>query len=31
MSLIDSVNSVLMFGAYSWAFVRPIHPLFPFE
>ncbi|HEX3866361.1 MAG TPA: HoxN/HupN/NixA family nickel/cobalt transporter, partial [Gemmatimonadaceae bacterium] len=28
MSLIDSVDSVLMLGAYNWAFVRPIRKLY---
>jgi nickel/cobalt transporter (NiCoT) family protein len=28
MSLIDSVDSVLMLGAYGWAFVRPIRKLY---
>jgi nickel/cobalt transporter (NiCoT) family protein len=28
MSLIDSLDSVLMLGAYGWAFVRPIRKLY---
>jgi high-affinity nickel-transport protein len=28
MALIDSVDSVLMLGAYGWAFVRPIRKLY---
>jgi nickel/cobalt transporter (NiCoT) family protein len=28
MSRIDSVDSVLMLGAYGWAFVRPIRKLY---
>jgi len=28
MSLIDTINSILMLGAYGWAFVKPIRKLF---
>lgn len=28
MSLIDSIDSILMLGAYGWAFVRPIRKLY---
>jgi high-affinity nickel-transport protein len=28
MSLIDSIDSILMLGAYGWAFVKPIRKLY---
>jgi high-affinity nickel permease len=28
MSLIDSTDSVLMLGAYGWAFVKPVRKLY---